>query len=272
MAEGGSYPGVGGGVVERVLLCDQYVRRPAGIRMTATSLPGHLIQLTVCGRAWHEIEGRAYDIRPGTLIWYHENEEVKVHVLEAPWRFFTLNFIASQLSPPRFEDRVRRVGVTVRKQFESLLRNWRNMNTPAHVRELRVQASLLNLLATLAEAGHAVACTTDPSAQLWWQLETELRRNLRRPVSLKEMSRLTGRSPATIARSCRNALGVPPMKRIKQIRLSLARGLVQRSDLTISQIADRIGYGRVHEFSRDYHKHFGRPPREDRRDAHALIP
>jgi transcriptional regulator GlxA family with amidase domain len=54
------------------------------------------------------------------------------------------------------------------------------------------------------------------------------------------------------------------MKRLKQIRLSLARGLVQHSDLNMTEISQRVGYARVHEFSRDYRKAHGRPPTAER--------
>ena len=99
---------------------------------------------------------------------------------------------------------------------------------------------------------------------LWWQVETDLRKDLRRPVNLRTMSESVNRSRATITRSCQFAVGMSPMKRLKQMRLSMARGLVQMSRLTISDIAERVGYVRVHELSRDYHKQFGVTPTEDR--------
>ena len=54
------------------------------------------------------------------------------------------------------------------------------------------------------------------------------------------------------------------MKRIKELRLSYARGLVQHSELSISEIAYRTGYSRVQELSRDYHERFKVTPREER--------
>jgi AraC-like DNA-binding protein len=59
-------------------------------------------------------------------------------------------------------------------------------------------------------------------------------------------------------------VGVSPLKRVKQLRMSMARRLVWMSKLTFTEIADRIGYPRVHEFSRDYHKYFGVTPTDDR--------
>jgi transcriptional regulator GlxA family with amidase domain len=101
-------------------------------------------------------------------------------------------------------------------------------------------------------------------SKLWWEAEEWLRANIQRPISLDDLCAQTGRSPNTIARACRAAVGLAPMKRLKQIRLSLARGLVRHSTLNITEIALRVGYARVHEFSRDYRKAFGVPPTAER--------
>lgn len=256
-------PIVAAPVIERVLLCDLYERDEVGFRGDSSSLPGHLIQLHIAGKTQHEVNGRRYTIEPGSLIWYHEDELVRIRTERVPWRFYTLNFIATQLSPPAFEDRVRKVGAKVRKRFEALLAAWRDTAVTPAVREMRVQAMVLHLLADLS-AKRSEPFAMNPSAQLWWELETQLRRDLSQVIDLTVMVNMTGRSAATIARSCRAAVDMPPIKRIKQIRMSLARGLVCRSDLRITEIAARIGYARVHEFSRDYRKHFGVPPSVDR--------
>jgi len=256
-------PIVGSPVVERVLLCDLYERPQTRRPSTSSSLPGHLIQLHIDGRTTHEVNGRRYAIEPGSLIWYHEDELVRIDVHKAPWRFFTLNFIATQLSPPPFEQRVRRVARPVRRRFEQLLATWRDDKVEPAVREMRVQAHVLGLLAELT-VGRGEPFVMDPSAELWWRIETQLRRDLSVPIDLTRMADLSGRSVATIARSCHAAVGTSPMQRIKQVRMSLARGLVHHSDLRISEVSQRVGYSRVHEFSRDYRKHFSRPPTHDR--------
>jgi transcriptional regulator GlxA family with amidase domain len=100
---------------------------------------------------------------------------------------------------------------------------------------------------------------------MWWDLESQLRRDLRQPIDLALLQRLSRRSMRTIVRACHEALGVPPMHRVKQIRMSMGRGLVWHSDWRFSEIAARIGYPRVQEFSRDYHLHFGLTPSADRK-------
>ena len=262
-----SFPSVGASAVQAVLYADVLERRQKGYEFVSSSLPGHLIQAVIEGHTRHDANGRLYELGPRSLIWYHEDELVRGRVIEAPWRFFTVNFIAPALSPPPFEARVRGVGAAVMKRLEALVLAWRNTSVAPAERELRVHARLSELLADLTTPASR-PYRMDPVARLWWDLETLIRRDLRRPVSLGLMENLTGKSQATIARACCCAVGVPPMKRIKQIRMSLARGLVQRSSLTISEIADRVGYARIHEFSRDFRKHFTLAPREDRA-AHA---
>lgn len=262
MAERIVYPPVGACVVQRVLLVDCY-QRPSGHVIDAASLPGHLLQLTLTGLTEHDTNGRQYQLRPGSLIWFHENEHVRGRVIKGPWKFLTLNFIAPGLGPPPFEARVKRVGAFQRQAFEQILERWRDVSQLPAVREMRVQAALLELLASVwGTPGQMFQM--DPSSQLWWEIETAFRTDMSRPMSLQIMSRQSGRSQATIARSCMAAVGCPPMKRIKAIRMSMAHGLIQRSSLLIKEIAARVGYERIHEFSRDYRKAFGVSPREQR--------
>jgi AraC-like DNA-binding protein len=258
-------PPVGQSVVRSIELVDCY-ERPPGMRFNASSLPGHLVQLMRTGVAAHEVGGRQYILTPGDLIWYHEDERVVGEVLEGPWSFYTVNFVAPTLPPPPFERRVRRPHPAVREHFDALLAAWRDFDRDPVVREMRVQSRLLALLADVEDAME-LPFRIDDSARLWWEIESELRRDLAQQVTLHRMVEVSGRSAATIARACHEAVGLPPLKRIKQVKMSLARGLVRHSELRMGDIAGRVGYSRVHEFSRDYRRHFGTTPTEDRATA-----
>lgn len=265
---------VGAPMVQQVLLCDRLTRK-RGHFSESSSLPGHLIQLTLTGRTVHDVEGRRYVLKPGHLIWYHEDELVRVNVLQGLFSFYTLNFLAPSLPPPAFEQRVHKVGKRVRDRFSAVVKAWRAAEASQAVRALRVHAAVDALLAEILitlDTATPTTFETDASAALWWKVEAQLRENLAQPISLATLVRLTGRSPATLARACHAATGMPPIKRVKRIRLSLARGLVQRSDLSIGQVAELTGYTRGHELSRDYRKHFGLAPRDDRRSIAPVGP
>ena len=254
---------IGSSPIQGILFVDILQPRRRGESFEATSLPGHLIHLLISGSVRQQCNGREYVLRPGCAMWYHEDELVRGKVLQAPWRFYTVNFIAPNLPPPSFESRLFFDRKGLAPLFDSLYRAWNDARLPASVREFRTHAALLGILSGLTTASqHSVHM--DPRARLWWELETRLRSGLAQPIGLKMMSQLTRRSQATIARSCLHAVGMPPLKRVKQIRMSLARGLVRSSDSTMTEIADRVGYARVHEFSRDYRKQFNTSPTQDR--------
>lgn len=252
---------VGPSPVESIRLVERFERPQPGFAFTATSLPGHLLHLVVSGEVEQSCNGRRQHLTPGALVWYHEDEWVEGRVLHAPWIYYSVNFSAPTLSPPDFAHRVRPGHAALADTFAALLAEWRR---PASApRSHRCHAHLLTLLAALGDDS-PLAAAAPSTGKLWWEIEAWARRRLDRPCSLDELCRTFHRSANTIARACRDAVGLAPMKRLKQIRLSLARGLVQHSELNMTEIAQRIGYARVHEFSRDYRKAHGRPPTADR--------
>jgi AraC-like DNA-binding protein len=254
---------VDGALVERVVLVDCIVRKQRGLSQTSGSLPGHLVQLTISGRAHHESAGRIFEVAPGLVAWFHQDEEIRVHVTEAPWSFLTVNFIAPHFPAPPFDARVRLASPETPPLFQKLLHSWRDDSAPALIRHIQVMARLLDLLADVLPA-ESMPLSVDPMAQVWWDLEAKVRGRLDEPLELEDLCRLSGRSARTLYRACHRAAGMAPMKRIKKIRLSMARGLVLYSAINISEVAYRVGYERVQELSRDYRLHVGRSPLEDR--------
>lgn len=253
---------VGPSPIQSVLLVTRFDRCEKALRFDAHSLPGHLIQLVTAGKVYQECNGREYILRPGCAIWYHEDETVRGSVIESPWVYYSVNFIAPSLPPPDFESRLLLAKPVVHDQFKRLFQIWNDSRLPPATRDLRVHACLSEIIANLTTRSHQ-RMRIHPHAQLWWRLETELRKQLHQPIYIQRMEEIAVRPRAMIAASCQHAVGMPPMKRIKQVRMSLARSLVRGSDLTITEIAERVGYARVHEFSRDYHKHFSVSPKQD---------
>lgn len=248
--------------VERLVLVDEIARFQAG-RFQSHSLPGHLLHIATAGVVSQWAEGRAEVVGPGTVVWYYENEPVRGEIQRAPWRFITINFHAPSIAPPPDDQRVFRAGRTTLALGRRLLRLWRDRSLPPLEHQLRCHRALIELLQdVLPRAGYQPPA--QPNARVWWRIEKQLRTRLEQPINLDGIRRLGGLSLRTTTRACKAATGVPPMRRLKDLRLSFARGLVQHSDLPITEIAFRVGYARSQEFSRDYHRRFGLTPREDR--------
>ena len=194
------------------------------------------------------MSGRKQRVGPGMAIWYYENDSVRGRILQAPWTFLTVNFLASRLPPPPFEQR------RVDRQRESfcpfpkLLATWRDEDRPHMARQLRVFAVMLELLLEVLHP-ETLGRRSDLPAQPWWDVEAKLRDDLSQAIDLETLAELSGRSQRSIMRACELATGLSPMKRVKELRMSYARGLVLYSQMSMTEIALRVGYGRVQEFS-----------------------
>ena len=249
--------------VERLVLVDQVERYETGA-FESHSLPGHLLHIVTAGSVSQWAEGRAEVFGKGAIVWYHENEPIRGQILRVPWRFITINFLAPSLPPPPDDRRVfpasGKVVITARR----LLRLWRAEAVSGLQRHIRCYKELLDLLQQILPHAH-VERPSPPQAKLWWRIERQLRVALEKSLTLADLERISGTSMRTINRACRAATGQAPMKRLHELRLSYAAGLLKHSDLPITEIAYRVGYSRPQEFSRDYHRRFGLTPREDRR-------
>ncbi len=260
-----SPPTLNGAIVTGIRLVDELTRPGTG-PFQGVSLPGHLIHVVTEGEVMQEAGGIVERLKAGDSVWYWENEPVHGLILEAPWRFYTVSFSAPFLPPPPPEERVKPASDRAVTMMRDLLLVWRNTELPPVVRHIRLHALLLEVILELLSETTREQCVEADTA-LWWQLEAKLRNDLSIPINLDLLSELSHRSERSIFRACKKATGLPPMKRVKQVRLSQARGMLQFSQLSISEIAYDVGYERVQEFSRDYRKHFGCTPTETRHEG-----
>ena len=56
------------------------------------------------------------------------------------------------------------------------------------------------------------------------------------------------------------ALGVPPMEYLLAWRMAVAKDLLRRDDLAITEVAERVGYGSASTFSTAFSRYVGQPP------------
>ncbi|MDI6101828.1 AraC family transcriptional regulator [Actinoplanes sp. NEAU-A12] len=76
-----------------------------------------------------------------------------------------------------------------------------------------------------------------------------------------------GLSRAPFARRFTDLLGRPPMTYLTWWRLTVAAGLLRRTDTTVGAIAGQVGYGSEFAFAAAFKRRFGIPPGRYRRHA-----
>jgi len=79
-------------------------------------------------------------------------------------------------------------------------------------------------------------------------------------ISVPTVAQMLGISYITFYRQFKKALGLSPRDYIYQIRLSRAENFLTSTNMTIKEIADRLGYYSVSHFTQEFKKTKGKPP------------
>lgn len=132
--------------------------------------------------------------------------------------------------------------------------------------QLRMSGLLLEVVAELLRGQFGVTSETG-NAHLP-QLEESadyLRQHCDEDVSVESAAELAGLSPSRFRELFGRHFGRPPREYLRQARVMRAKQLMVGSDLTLSQIAGRVGFSTVHSFSRAFKEAEGIAPSEYRR-------
>lgn len=257
------------GLIEEIRAVYLFERKVAGEKFVSYSPPGHILHLVTRGQVYQHCNGREYRLRRGDMLWYHESELVEGMCERTPWRFYSVVFHAPALPPPDFAQRLTRPAMDkIEPLFARLFRAWHQPGDDVR-RAFRCHAALNEILLFHRTAPSAAPRPAPERwlGNLWWSIETQVRQNLGRGYPLAELAALGHASPATVHRASLAAVGEPPVRRIKRLRLELARGLLIYSRAPIKEIAEKTGYDRVNELSRDFRKAFHATPSAFRRRA-----
>jgi AraC-like DNA-binding protein len=90
-----------------------------------------------------------------------------------------------------------------------------------------------------------------------------IREHYTKPFRVEEVARLSGMSVSAFHRNFQAVTAMSPIQFQKQIRLQQARLLLATRPLDIAGVGHRVGYDSPSQFSREYRRQFGAPPKED---------
>lgn len=110
----------------------------------------------------------------------------------------------------------------------------------------------------------------DPSNHLARAIAS-IRASIEKPISISALAEQAGMSKSSFHAHFKAVTGQTPGQYQKDIRLLEARRLILESSGSISSVGFDVGYESPAQFSRDYARKFGRPPRADRAIARQAI-
>lgn len=131
------------------------------------------------------------------------------------------------------------------RRFEQLFREWLRVQSSAlkeRTRNHMVWAELLLLFLYEHSQPDLQAMTVTKAADY-------LREHLRENVKMAELAELTGMTVAGFRRTFEKIYGVSPKQYQQQCRMQEAKWLLSATDQDMNEIAERLGFHRLHSFS-----------------------
>lgn len=105
---------------------------------------------------------------------------------------------------------------------------------------------------------------SDPAVRAAEQFASE---NVERQISLEELARAAVVSPRTLARRVQAGLGMTPHEMVQRIRVTHAAHLLETTQVSVEEVAGRVGYADAAAFRRVFQKYAGESPRGRRARA-----
>lgn len=96
-----------------------------------------------------------------------------------------------------------------------------------------------------------------------------IRRDFARTLRVDDLARVAGMSPSTFHEHFRAVTATTPLQFQKALKLMEARRLMLSERRSVASAAFEVGYESPTQFSREYARKFGAPPRRDVGDARA---
>jgi AraC-like DNA-binding protein len=90
-----------------------------------------------------------------------------------------------------------------------------------------------------------------------------LRDDYVRPIRIDELASVAHMSPSSFHQHFKTLTSMTPLQYQKQLRLLAARRLMTASGINVAAAAYQVGYESASQFSREYARMFGMPPKRD---------
>lgn len=235
------------------------------------------IKLLLEGEEVYRVEGRTYRLTPGCMLFVDRGEALEATIRQ-PSRTRGLCIYLPQEAGETFAARVTPLlGRTSIRSIRSSAHGEALMAiaTAVHRNEGALEASAVEIVtlatavmhATFGEAREQMArlSARKPStrANILNRLElarAHLHDNLHRNVSLSELAEVCGLSAFHLARYFRAALGVPPGRYHRTLRMGVASSLIRADQHSLTEIAELTGYSELSAFSHAFRREFGVAP------------
>ncbi len=182
--------------------------------------------------------------------------------------------LLQELHVPHPEDRVWQLaskGFEEAIVHELLLRLWQEVSTvgPSPLLGSSCRVAVLHALARNAPARTETTCRTSPKLHraMLHRALSAINEMPADGISVEALAQMVGLSPFHFSRLFRNSVGLSPYAYYEKLRHQRARELLGSTNLTMSEIALRLGFHDTSQFARSFRRHAGCSPSTYRVEA-----
>jgi AraC-like DNA-binding protein len=237
---------------------------PKGWEIRNREMSQFVLQYVVDGFAYYPIEGCQYETKRGDLLFHRPHERHSILTVDSePYVCISIVFHFGTQSFP-FDDLFRDnhlLGNYADQSVETLLSQLvTHYRQPGFNHQIRCQSLLLQIFAEAAQWVETHANQTKSDALHMPKLvlmKNYLHDHFNRDIQIKDLEQVSGLSKNYILFLFRKHLGTSPIQYLAWIRINKAKELAIHSNLSISQIAETVGYSDVHTFGRMFKKKTG---------------
>jgi len=183
--------------------------------------------------------------------------------------------LGSSAPPPPSDGRALFVARTDAPLLDAMLRLVRLLDTP---REAGVLAPLIlreiQYRVLTGELGQRLRelCRVEGPSQRIAQVIERLKTHFAEPLRIDALAASVHMSPSSLYERFKAATAMTPLQFQKQLRLQEARRLMLTEGLDAAAAGYRVGYESASQFSREYRRLFGAPPRREIEAVRRTLP
>ena len=214
------------------------------------------------------IDGVAYIARPGDWFFipagvHHRYSNFPNEKMKKYWMHFDIYPSSNLLAPLNVTYRVNAAkSPRVRELFGEFTRL---QNSRDLCDRLRVKAIILDLLAEYIRlAGSNTQVEWDVRDEEMRNVLSHIQENFRRQLTTEELAAVCHMHPTHFIRAFKTKMAQTPHQYITDVRMEYARGLLDRSDRTVVEIAEDAGFYDLAHFSRAFKRYFAMSPTQYR--------
>lgn len=214
----------------------------------------HIISYQVSGCYEHTVNGRVLSVGPSTLFFINKDDSYSVRCIEGGYSLCVCFLADTDLETMIYsaEKDVRVDNIFKKIMLASAIEKESNKYT--------VAARIYELLAIVAS--RKSVCYVPKSAREGVHaVHGQILDNYRsKDFSVSKLSATCGVGKKQFVNLFRNEYGASPTQYVIQLRMSTAARLIEEGHMSISEVAEFVGYDDVFYFSRLFKKHFSVSP------------